>query len=294
MSKKVYLVSVSGGKDSMVTWHKVKQRYGDRHLVIPYFADTNWERQETYNYLKRMEKFFGQEVQVIKSKKYDGFEDLCIKKTIMPSRVTRFCTQELKIIPSEEFIQSWQQKGYKVINCIGIRREEGSITRIKAGGKPLGYIKSFSKNIPIMYKSTRKDEYAFKTMFMGNMNQKMYRKENSVTIFQPILELSTQDIFFYHNENNIEINPLYKTGATRVGCGLCIHANVQEVGMLPKVWVDRVTKLEQDVEKASGFPRPFFHLDKGKFRTIGQHHRKHAFNTLGLELGCFNKYGACE
>src|SRR3990172_4501915 len=122
MSKTINLFAFSGGKDStaLLLW-------GIENIInfIPIFCDTGWEHPLTYNYVEYIDKtILGGGLKVFKSKKYDGFEDMVYKKKRVPSTMARFCTEQLKIVPTKEFIDGLRNE-YETINLyLGIRADE--------------------------------------------------------------------------------------------------------------------------------------------------------------------------
>lgn len=115
-----HIISFSGGKDStaLVLW-AIEQGL-DFDTV---FCDTGWEVQSIYDYIKYVVDTFimpGSLI-VLKSDKYDGMADLCEKKGRAPSTMARFCTEELKVKPMIEYVNSIE--GEKIVYQ-GIRAEE--------------------------------------------------------------------------------------------------------------------------------------------------------------------------
>jgi len=99
------IISFSGGKDStaLILW--AKENLSEFETV---FCDTGWESPITYSYIEYInEKLLGGKLVVIRSKKYKGFEDLCYKKTRVPSAKARFCTEELKLKPMKDYINPY-------------------------------------------------------------------------------------------------------------------------------------------------------------------------------------------
>jgi 3'-phosphoadenosine 5'-phosphosulfate sulfotransferase (PAPS reductase)/FAD synthetase len=119
------VVSVSGGRDSAATSLYLTE------LGIPHdrvFADTGWENALTYEYLRGpLTAKLGPIVEV---RALLQMRDLVRKKGIFPSRVTRFCTTELKMKPLRDFINTLEED---VVNVWGIRAAE-SIARSKFRG----------------------------------------------------------------------------------------------------------------------------------------------------------------
>ena len=81
--------------------------------------DTGWEADETYTYLKEVLPRFVGDITWLKAPRQ--MEDLCIHKGMFPSRVRRFCTQQLKVFPMQKYLK---QLDDDVVNAVGIRRAE--------------------------------------------------------------------------------------------------------------------------------------------------------------------------
>lgn len=270
----IVLASISGGKDSLASYIETTAKWGGRYEIIPYFCDTGWEHELTYDYLDYIESKIGAIVR-LKSDKYDGFEDMCIKRKMIPSRVKRFCTEELKVFPSVKFMREWKAKGYRIINVVGVRKDESK---------------------------KREPENMWKTTFLGKLpsnksgkraRAKYYTKENTITTYQPVVYWNTLDIFTAITKAGFKNNPLYSMGYSRVGCYPCIQAKVNEIGMLDDKTVARVTTLEEAVSLVAGAKILFWH--KGGIPvSMKTRHRSTKYNSLGLELGCINQFGICE
>lgn len=272
--RRVYLMSVSGGKDSTITWAWMEKHYSKKGEIVPYFCDTGWEHDLTYEYLDYLESHFGKKIIRIKSDKYDGFEDMCVKRKMFPSRTKRFCTQELKTFPARKFIKMWIEKGFSVVNVVGVRQEE-------------------SKN--------RSGEQKWKTTFLFDPNKKSKRpyrkaKKMCVTTLQPIYDWTVNEVYGYHKNNGIKMNPLYFMGYSRVGCFPCIQAKAAEIGMVGEDRTERITVLEEKVTRAAGAKRVFWQKDAEKINPVSfkKQNQRRKYNTLGLDLGCINHLGKCE
>lgn len=266
-SKRIYLVSMSGGKDSTAAFLFMRNNY-PKDLIIPYFCDTGWEHPDTYVYLVYLERKLKIQIHRIKSIKYDGFADMCIKKKGFPARNRRFCTEELKIFPSQKFILETLRKypNNRVINVTGVRKEE---SRKRSG------------------------EGRWKTALIYTGKSKAaFKKATRVTVFQPIVDWTTQEVFDFHKSNGILCNPLYLKGLSRVGCYPCIMCNNTEKGLLCSDGIAKVAALEKSVSDIAGAKRFFFYENKPI--DIAEVKRRHSFNSLGMELGCMNHYGMCE
>lgn len=119
--KRYNIISFSGGKDStaLILW--AIENLG-LHKINVVFFDTGWEHQFTYEYIDYIDnKLLKGKLIRLKSKKYDGFEDLCIKRKRVPSTNARYCTQELKIFPLKDYFKSLNGE---IHSYNGIRAEE--------------------------------------------------------------------------------------------------------------------------------------------------------------------------
>lgn len=121
ISGREVIVSVSGGKDSTAAALWLKEQ------SIPYRAvhnSTGWESGFTEEYLEHeLPKHIGP-IEVTRAHE-GGMEGLIRKKGMFPSRVRRFCTQGLKMLPFMEWIDQHCLER-KPVNVLGIRSEESA------------------------------------------------------------------------------------------------------------------------------------------------------------------------
>lgn len=114
------LVQWSGGKDSQACLILAVEKYGAKN-VEAVFCDTGWEHKETYRHVKAISESLGVRLITLKSKKYDGFVDMALKKGRFPSTKARFCTEELKVKPMIDYVLN------QTVNLLifqGIRSDE--------------------------------------------------------------------------------------------------------------------------------------------------------------------------
>jgi 3'-phosphoadenosine 5'-phosphosulfate sulfotransferase (PAPS reductase)/FAD synthetase len=147
-SKRPLVCSVSGGKDSIATALWLRENgFEETNPIFYVFADTGWEHPSLYKYLDEVvepldevvEPLLGENFHRVKSKKHPGgMAELAESRGMFPSRMIRFCTQELKVFPIRDFIASLDGDP---INIVGIRAQE-SLRRSKMDewepGGPLG------------------------------------------------------------------------------------------------------------------------------------------------------------
>lgn len=112
------IASVSGGKDSTALCLWLRER------SIPYRAvhmDTGWEHPATDEYLRGpLEEVIGP----ITWLSSPGFVAIVRRKGIFPSRLTRWCTQLLKMLPFLTFLDEQYPDG--VVNAVGVRADEST------------------------------------------------------------------------------------------------------------------------------------------------------------------------
>jgi 3'-phosphoadenosine 5'-phosphosulfate sulfotransferase (PAPS reductase)/FAD synthetase len=118
------------------------------------------------------------------------FLALCIWKGRFPSAKARFCTEFLKIKPTEKFIKELIGEGHEIISHSGVRAAE-SIER-----------------------ST-----------MQEWDKDMF----GCITRRPLLRHSLSDVWDGHKKYGLPINPLYFVGWKRVGCRLCIMSSKPDV-----------------------------------------------------------------
>lgn len=110
------IASVSGGKDSAAMSLWLTEQGIDHDRV---FADTGWEHPETYRYLWDVLVPKLGPITVVRGQR--TFAELVRHKGMFPSRLRRFCTQELKVRPLMRHLKAQPDA---VVNAIGIRAAE--------------------------------------------------------------------------------------------------------------------------------------------------------------------------
>ncbi len=300
----INVMTVSGGKDSAAMWIYATRELGVK--VHPVFSDTGNEHPTTYEYLDYLEQQLGP-IQRIKAdfasqiaRKRDTvqtkwreesvpesiieqalevlhptgnpFLDMAIWKGRFPSTKARFCTQELKIIPTmEQIYMPLLEAGHHVVSWQGVRAQE-SLARSKLPEReetPEGY-----------------------------------------EIYRPILRWTVEEVFAMHDKHGIDSNPLYKQGMGRVGCMPCINCGKQELYEIARrypVEIERIAAWEGIVAKASKRgASTFFSTSSGHgegihdevawSRTAHGGKNYDLFKAMEFEdfPTCSSQYGLCE
>ena len=241
------IVPYSGGKDSQACLIWAVEKYGSKNIEAV-FCDTGWEHELTYRHVKLIPELLGVKLTILKSKTYDGFVDLAVKKGRMPSVMARFCTEELKIKPMIDYILS-QKDNLLIVQ--GIRADE-SKSRSQMS-KECTYFKYYftpyttnsmiverfeDKKTELTKRQKKQYEKAKLRLSKGKEDAKFhrYRKEDvaewvkkySDDILRPVFDWGGQEVIMYSINRGFPINPLYYRGSKRVGCYPCVMCTKSE------------------------------------------------------------------
>jgi len=203
----LHVLSLSGGKDSTAAALWLREQ-GIQHVRL--FMDTGWEHASLYEHLDYLEEQLGPIVR-IKSKigVPEGYAaDVAaleerigrpspmirwtVKKAMFPSRVRRWCTQELKVRP---FLRWVDEQDADIVNVVGIRAEE-SLAR------------------------------------SGLPEREAMPGAEHIEVWRPLIRWTEQDVIDIHTRHSVRPCKLYLEGASRVGCWPCIMARKSELRML--------------------------------------------------------------
>ena len=247
-----YHLGISGGKDSTAALLWVVYESGwDLSRLIVTFCDTGNEDALTYAFLD----YLSEDVFPIETIKPSlDFFELARKKGRFPSPKVRFCTQQLKIVPSMEYILQLPEN---TLLLSGVRKEEGTATNGR------GDLETFSFNddygrwqyLPI-YDLSLADIWA------------LHQKYLSLDKVIELVEADQTMILKWKNilidllrRNRIPRNPLYDMGASRVGCFPCMMSNKGEMRSLSHFRPERVDFIAAE-ELTVGEFSSFFARDK--------------------------------
>lgn len=202
------VASVSGGKDSAamsIYLHEL----GIEHERV--FMDTGWEHDDTYAYLRDVLPGHIGPITWLRPKLQ--MRELILKKGMFPSRLRRYCTEELKIKPMAKYLGELQDAGDDVINAVGVRRAE-SVAR-------------------------------------SGLEEWEWSDAHDCEIWRPLVTWSEQDVIDAHARHSLPPNPMYMMGASRVGCWPCIMARKDEIRRIADTdpgRIDLIRSLEQSIE----------------------------------------------
>lgn len=216
------VASVSGGKDSAALSLWLTEQGIDHDRV---FADTGWEHPATYEYLRGLlTDAVGPIAEVQCSK--GGFADVARWKQMMPSRLRRFCTTHLKVLPIAHYLESATE--LFAVNATGIRAAESRYRAMLTRWEACGWFDGMS--------------------------------------WRPLLDWTEQDVIDIHQRHSLVPSPLYLRGASRVGCWPCIFSRKAEIRLVADLSperIDEIRELERELgctffhgHKKAGTPTP--------------------------------------
>lgn len=139
------------------------------------------------------------------------FLDLCMIKGRFPSRTAQFCTEELKVLPSNAVAHPIVEAGGNVIIWSGERAAESP----KRAKKP-----------PI---------------------QRIRWPEpgGSLVLYRPLFHWQAGQCFALAKRWGIKPNPLYLIGFKRVGCFPCINCEKQELARIDQFYHEEIDRLRE-------------------------------------------------
>lgn len=239
------IINLSGGKDSTAVLLLALESV-NRETIRPVFCDTGNEHPLTYKYIDYLEEKLGIAVARIRAdftRRFAGklkfilekwpqqtppvpqeiidrasailskgptgnpFLDLCLWKGMFPATRSRFCTQELKVLPMlEQIILPALKEGKCVVSWVGVRRDE----------------------------SKTRAALAFREL-----------EDAGNEVYRPILDWTAEKVFAFAAERGVEPNPLYKLGMGRVGCMPCIMVRKAELREIARRFPDEIARIRE-------------------------------------------------
>ena len=202
---KKIIVPVSGGKDSQACLLLAMDKVGYCN-VIPVFNDTGWEHPETYKHLDYLEDILGVKIiRTVGGKRGKTLPELILDMGKFPFGLGRFCTMYLKQYALRDWYKDNLFDGeteYEV--WYGMRTDE-------SGQRARKYAHIISTDL-----------YDMGDLFPSRYNKKL---RATLQVRLPIVDWSTEEVFEFLKEQNVNVNPLYSEGTNdRVGCYPCMLA----------------------------------------------------------------------
>lgn len=279
----LHIVKFSGGKDSLATLLTVMAT-APRESIRVVFCDTGWEHSDMEPYLQYVEALAGLPIIRIRSAKYpNGMADMVTARHRFPALKTRFCTEELKVMPGIDYVLTQTDD---VTIYQGVRADESPSrallkrtdeyfryyfepyrfkskhqTATKALLKRIGAAKSIEGQGEV-FEGGSLHEHLRILQQRHEVEKKpvyhSYRAKDvrawcdlySADVVRPVLNWSAEQVISYCIEQGYKLNPLYYRGARRVGCYPCINSPLSEVASIAEhdpARIDAIRALEKEV-----------------------------------------------
>ncbi len=226
------------------------------------FCDTGWEADVTYKYLRgELTDTIGPIAEVSATETLD---QMAIRKGIFPTRLRRWCTERLKLLPLQAYFREYEIRQEDVVSAVGIRHGESK-------------------------KRAQMPEWEWTDGF-------------DCEIWRPMISWTEQDVIDIHTRHGLRPNPLYLRGAKRVGCWPCIYARKSEVRLIAEEDPARIERIRQAEAAASETARRIIEA-RGEVmdidevvawsRTSRGGRQFELFEPSENERGCM-RWGLCE
>ncbi len=234
----INLFGVSGGKDSsaLILWALFKSVY-EKSSIVATFCDTGNEHDFTYRHVELISKLLTDNgcapVETVKPPL--DFWELAYQKRRFPSQGNRFCTEQLKIVPMQIWVERKISEGVSILSHSGVRADES-------------------------------DDRA--SLPERDLNGFLLVEE-----YRPLLKWSWDDVVALHKEYDFPLNPLYSFGAKRVGCFPCVMSVKPELRAITLNFQERIEMIAKEEKRHFddfGRPSTFFHRSVAakRFRNI--------------------------
>lgn len=184
------------------------------------FCDTGWEHPDTYTYLRDVLDPAIGPIRWLRSPE-GGMVEWIRRKVMFPSRMRRWCTERLKVLPIREYpIRRIEETGGTVVNAVGIRRLESAARA----------------QLPEWERWAADQRGGIDCM-----------------IWRPLIGWTEEQVIEIHRRHGIAPNPLYLRGANRVGCWPCIHARKAEIALVARDDPERIDMIRAlEIEMTAG------------------------------------------
>lgn len=229
----IHHIGVSGGKDSsaLLIW-AVHESGLPRESIWPTFCNTHNEDPVTYAHLKLLSDKVcvangvrpiewlepnwdylrnDSKVQSILKDNPDlkdqAFFLLAARKRRFPARRSQFCTDFLKLRPTQKWIKDRMADGHTIVALSGVRADE-----------------SFARS--------KLPEREFSDMFCCES-------------WRPLLRWTWPMVVDLHTKHGIPMNPLYAMGAKRVGCFPCVNCGKREIRLVAKFRPEKIDEIRR-------------------------------------------------
>lgn len=250
---------MSGGKDS--TAIRLLANGNSNLNICSVFADTGHEHEITYKYIDYLSKELG----VINKVKADFSKDIQRKREYIANH---WVDKLIKRGNTQERAENITKKALEILKPTGNPFLDLCMMKGRFPSTKARFCSQFLKHDVIKNQIVDPllTEYDEVILWQGVRAQESPERAKlpswetdadntpGLSIYRPIIDWTHEDVFEFAKLNNIEPNPLYKMGMSRVGCMPCIHSRKSELkeifARFPKE-VERVAEWERLVSLCS-------------------------------------------
>lgn len=197
----------SGGKDStaLILWALFESGYDPSTINIS-FCDTGNESPVTYEYLGYLEQRLG--IRIVRIKPERDFFELSKWKRRFPSARARFCTEHLKVVPTNHYIQHLKKTASELVLHSGVRAAESEAR--------------------------------------SQLTPSAFDERFGCVIKRPLLTWKIDQVWAIHHKYGVRPNPLYAQGMVRVGCFPCVMSRKEEIRKIAKLYPEVINRLRDE------------------------------------------------
>ncbi len=273
MRNVIYVVSLSGGKDSTATALVALELHGHESCRFV-FADTGNEHEDTYTYaLDYLPRALGISVDVVRA----DFADEFATKRANLARIAAG-EPESAVYGRRKFMYAWTPeaaaRALELLHPTGNPYLDLCLVRGGFPSRKRQFCTQYLKRDPrIQYQLELVDHGYFVESWQGVRADESEARRwlpsyellgSGMAVSRPILRWKVADVFEAHSAAGIAPNPLYRQGMTRVGCMPCINASkaeLREIGKRFPAEVERIAEWERLVASVCRPESPvsFFH-----------------------------------
>lgn len=326
----IYVVSMSGGKDSTATALVALELHG-REACRFVFADTGNEHELTYEYvLNYLPGALGVQIDVVRA---DFADEFSTKR----ANLARLAAgePEAAVYGKRKFKYAWTPdaaaRALELLHPTGNPFLDLCLVRGGFPSRKRQFCTEELKRNPITefqlglidqgfqvesWQGVRVDESTPRRQRLQGSGACVRSYEHlggGLAVYRPILRWRVEDVFEAHRIAGIKPNPLYRQGMTRVGCRPCVNtqkAELLEISRRFPAEVNRIAEWERLVSKVCRPQSPvsFFHRGtqghSGQGSTIehvvqwsrtSRGGRQYSLLTdLAEPTACSSAYGLCE
>jgi 3'-phosphoadenosine 5'-phosphosulfate sulfotransferase (PAPS reductase)/FAD synthetase len=233
----VYVVTFSGGKDSVATWLHLERERGLR--VICVMADTGWEAESTYAYVRSLEADYGCPLVMVRPRLGHLWE------SASDANLTSAVRLKLDLIRPgliADGVIDADAPGNPLLWPINMKR------LILMKGRPPSPTARFCTTI-LKLRPCRDAVLALRqtnrvVIATGIRDEESEKRKNTprmliddltgVPRWNPIKHWTADEVFAIHKRFGVPPNPLYLRGCSRVGCWPCIFSRKAELAVFSR------------------------------------------------------------